>query len=118
MTENLKKYLEAASSDKAYAEKLSKAKTPEAVIALAAEKGFSLTEEDLKPQPASGEMSDAELDAVTGGDKCMCMLGGYGAEAGSDYLCVCPLAGGGGASSLDEARCVCVLGGHGTSTNP
>ena len=117
MTDNMKRFLEAASQDKEFTEKLTKAKTPEDVIALAAEKGFTLTEEDLKPQPVSGEMPDAELDAVAGGDKCLCIVGGYGAESGSDYMCVCPVAGGGGSSWLDEARCVCVFGGDGINTN-
>ena len=66
MTENMKKFLEAVSQEKEFTEKLTKAETVEAVIALAKEKGFTLTAEDLKPQ--AGELNDDELDAVAGGE--------------------------------------------------
>lgn len=118
MTDNLRKFLEAASADEAFAEKLSKAKTAEAVIALAAEKGFTLTEEEIRPKERSGEISDDEMDAVAGGAQCGCFLGGFGKEGGSDYMCVCPVGGGGGSATLDESRCICALGGIGIDTNP
>ena len=47
------------------------------MIALAAENGFTLTQEDLKQEPASGEISDDELEAVAGGKTtCNCFFGG------------------------------------------
>ena len=121
MTDNLKKFLEAASQDKAFIEKLTKAETPETVIDLAAEKGFTLTKEDLKPSPASGEMFDAELDAVAGGKACACVLGGGGEASGNDDLCWCVFQGdGSSADRRDEYdyRCYCVAAGGGTSKNP
>ncbi len=65
MTKDAKSFLEALSRDKELQEKIKEASTTEAVIALAAKKGFALTAEDLKP--AAGELSDAELDGVAGG---------------------------------------------------
>ena len=68
MTEKMIAFLEEVSKDKAFLEKLQNAGTPEALIALAAEKGFQLTAEDLKqPEAASGELSDDELENVAGG---------------------------------------------------
>ena len=54
MTDNLKKFLEAVSQDKELTDQFTKAETPEAVIALAAEKGFALNLEDIKPEERSG----------------------------------------------------------------
>ena len=66
MTKDAKSFLEALSRDKELLEKIKEAPTTEAVIALAAEKGFALTAEDLKPA-AAGELSDDDLDGVAGG---------------------------------------------------
>ena len=83
MTENLSKFLEAVSEDEALKEKLAEAKDNETVIALAAEKGFILTEDDLKSDKPSGGriLSDDELEAVAGGvaGRCTCENGGIGA---------------------------------------
>ena len=65
MTKDAKSFLEEAARDKELLEKIKNAATTEAVIALAAEKGFALTAEDLKP--AAGELSDDDLDGVAGG---------------------------------------------------
>ncbi len=67
MTEKMKKFLEAAQKDAALAEKLSRAETPEAVAALAKELGIVLSEADLKPETAVGELPDDALDDVAGG---------------------------------------------------
>ena len=64
MTNNLNAFLKAVSGDKEFIEKLKKA-SPEAIIALAKEKGFALTTDDLKK--AAGELTDSELEAVAGG---------------------------------------------------
>ena len=93
MTENMKKFLEEASKDKEYLEKVNKAETPEAVIALAAEKGFTLTAEDLKPDQPTGELNEDELDAVAGGKACGCVVGGGGEGGEADGVCACVLAG-------------------------
>ena len=67
MTENMKRFLEEAEKDAAFAEKLEAAESPEALLALAAEKGFTLTAEDLAAEETAGELSDDELDDVAGG---------------------------------------------------
>ena len=95
MTENLSKFLEAVSDDEELKEKLAEAKDKETVIALAAEKGFTLTEDDLKADKPSGSriLSDDELEAVAGGvaGRCTCENGGIGAprKIASDDISLC-----------------------------
>ncbi|MBQ7670291.1 MAG: Nif11-like leader peptide family natural product precursor [Clostridia bacterium] len=123
MTENMKKFLEEASRDKEFTEKLNKADTLDAVVALAAEKGFTLTEEDLKGGSAEGEFSGKELDAVAGGvggQTCVCVLGGGGLGGGDDDKCVCVFGGGGTGTEhigyfhiTGSVRCFCAAGGGG-----
>ena len=118
MTDNMKKFLEVASQDKEFIEKLNKAETPEAVVALAEEKGFTLTEEDLKQEPVSGEISDTELDAVAGGEVCGCVIGGGGESGAVDDICACVLSGIGYKKydhDINDGRCYCVFGGAGAS---
>ncbi len=120
MTDNLKAFLEAASKDKELLEKLKTAGTPEAVIALAKEKGFDLTAEDLKQEPAPlSEISDDELEAVAGGKACACVLGGDGEENGYDEECGCLLLGNGDieGATHGRTRCTCFLAGGGSSKN-
>ena len=126
MTENMKKFLEEASKDQSFIEKMNKAETPEAVIALAAEKGFALTAEDLKPEAPTGELSEDELDAVAGGKKCYCAIGGGGKAGGNDKVCACPAVGIGTGivQNVDDPkhkyevdRCTCAVGGYGYTYN-
>ena len=112
MTDNMKKFLEAVSQDKEFLEKLTGAETPEAVVALAAEKGFTLTEEDVKRESAPVEVSDDELDAVAGGDDCGCAIAGVGVSSGDQGGCGCWL-GGVGAMKDNSLRCVCPVAGGG-----
>ena len=119
----MKKFLEEASRDKDLIGKVSKAETPEEIIALAAENGFTLTDDDLKREEPDGEVSDSELDAVAGGKACACVAGGGGevgeSSHGRDTLCYCVLAGSGSGTSYDGnytfARCVCTWVGGGTT---
>ena len=67
MTENMKRFVEAAEKDAALAEAMGKVEKPEDLLALAAEKGLTLTAEDIKPAEATGELSDEELEDVAGG---------------------------------------------------
>ena len=68
MQEKMKAFLEAAAQDPALVEALEKAETPDAVIALAKEAGFALTEADLAEMtPPTGELSDDALEDVAGG---------------------------------------------------
>ena len=125
MTDNMRKFLEAASQDTEFLEKFSKAESQEAIVALAAEKGFALTEEDLKQeQPVSGDVSDDELDAVAGGQTCACVLGGGGKASGSSKTCACFMGGVGNIElpwvtkdgmhfTSEYLRCVCPGAGGG-----
>ncbi len=113
MTDNMKKFLEEASKEKALSEKLSKTETPEAVIALAKKMGFTLTAEDLKAEETWSEISDDEMAAVVGGKWCTCVLGGGGEATNyGEKTCAC-VGGGGGETLSGECRCACVVGGHG-----
>ena len=67
MTDKMKQFLEEAGKDAAFAEKLNGADRPETVLALAKEKGFELTLEDLQAALPTGELSDEALDGVAGG---------------------------------------------------
>ena len=113
MTDNMKKFLEEVSKDKELIEKLSKAETPEAVIALAKEIGFELTAEDLKSKETISEISDDELEDVAGGKKCYCVLGGGGTgEEGVSKTCAC-VHFGFGENDIRERRCACCGYGEG-----
>ncbi len=82
MTEQLKSFMETMAQDQSLAEALNAAETPEAVIALAKEKGFDLTEQDLAMAMApTGELSDDALDDVAGGAG----LYGYMGQSGTTY---------------------------------
>ena len=112
MTENMKKFLEAISRDDAFIERMNKTKTMDEVIALAAEKGFALTEEDLNMAPASGELTDDEMDAVAGGKACYCAMGGGGTGDGdNNETCACIVSGVG--MAFNGNRCFCAVGGVG-----
>ena len=67
MTDKMKAFLEEVEKDAAFAEKVNGADSVETVIALAKEKGYELSEEDLQLEAATGELDDAELDDVAGG---------------------------------------------------
>lgn len=119
MTDNMKKFLEAASQDKDFTEKLTKAETPEALIALAAEKGFALTADDLKPEEAE-KVSDDELQAVSGGNACACAVAGVGLvnpNKDGEEACGCGVAGIGRYTNGD-VRCGCFVGGSGAGYGP
>ena len=114
MTDNMKKFLEEVSKDKKLIEKLQKAETSEAVIALAKEIGFVLTSEDLKSKETISEISDDELEAVAGGKICTCVLGGGGKGDDNEKTCACVI-GGGGEWEDGSPRCACAGAGAGVS---
>lgn len=113
MTENAKKFLAQVSQDTELAEKLRSANV-EQVIALGKELGFNLTEDDFA-QP-EGEVSEEELDAVSGGKTCACLVNGGGSKSLSDNICAC-VWGGYGSGEFDSGetflRCACVVTGGG-----
>ena len=118
MTDNMKKFLEAASSDEAMKDELqavadSTAKNAEtAVMEFAAKHGFTLTEEDFESSKME-ELTEDELEAV-GGGSCACFVGGGG--GGDGLLCVCPLVGVGTIELPDSTKqvvCGCgIIGAH------
>ena len=73
MSDNMKKFLELVSKDENLKKKLEKLdntvyeQASQAGIALAKEFGIELTEADFVRKESDGELSDDELDAVSGG---------------------------------------------------
>ena len=120
MTDNMKTFLEAASIDKEFIEKLKSASDTGEIVALAKEKGFLLTEEDMKPDTEIREVPDEELNAVAGGKRCYCFAGGGGEASpqceGSfgDDVCACVSVGVGYYIGIGgDPRCLCVSVGYG-----
>jgi len=116
MTEHMKKFLEAVSSNSELVEKIG-SMTKDELMALAKELDIELAEADFVKSVT--ELSDDELDAVGGGDVCACVMGGGTVDGSStsdvsDAVCACVL-GGGGKNKGGYTRCVCVLGGGGRS---
>lgn len=109
MTENMKRFMELVSANRELANRLNSAPEDE-IIAMAKSLGVALTAADFERR--DGGLSDDELDAVSGGGVCACVLGGGGAEDKSDKTCACVL-GGGGEDRNGWARCVCIMGGNG-----
>ncbi|MBQ3484826.1 MAG: Nif11-like leader peptide family natural product precursor [Clostridia bacterium] len=116
MSENLKAFLAKVSADAALVERLKSAKESDDILALAKELGMELTPADIEPE--SSELSEDELNAVSGGKSggCFCVLaGGGGGKNGRDdvYGCACVAYGQGGDGSRDDFTCFCALGGEG-----
>ena len=66
--EQLKAFLEKVKGDTSLQEKLKAAASPEAVIEIAKEAGFSITAEDIQSmQSAPAELTDKELEGAAGG---------------------------------------------------
>ncbi len=119
----MKEFLEALEENeelKAKVEELCKDKDSgsKEIIALAKEYGFTLTEDDFTiTQNPNGEISDDELDAVTGGKHdgiadCMCGGGGYGGATYKSDVCVCAITGF-GFYTWGDLMCYCVLVAYG-----
>ena len=115
MSENLKKFLEAASKDEALAAKIGSEKDAAVLIGLAKELGIELTAADFDE---SHELSDDDLDAVAGGSdvSCVCAMGGGGESDNDDKTCACVLAGAGYDKKYNRERCVCGFAGYGYDT--
>ena len=110
--------------------KAKEAKSVEELIALAKENGIELTEEDAKKyfeqlNAKKGELSDDELEAVTGGGACACVLPGGG--GGDGLKCGCFTGGNGRVFEYrpatddylqlpwDQGGCVCAGAGAGAT---
>ena len=114
MTKNLLAFLEAASKDEKLIKKIGAMEKDE-LIATAKALGLELTEADLE-KPAA-ELSDDELEAVSGGSdvSCVCAMGGGGTKDNNDKTCACVLAGVGYTDEKSE-RCLCGFAGYGYDT--
>ena len=117
MTDKMKQFLEAVSGDKEYIEKLTLAQDTAAVIDLAKEKGFNLTEEDLQQDARIQNIPDDELDAIAGGSGkgCVCVAGGGGEAGYKERTCACVVYGQGEVIKDGKivTRCVCPFVGCG-----
>ena len=134
MTENMKRYLELISTDEAARKQLNEQEpssiqeAKERVIADAAEKGITLTEEDFDETAETGELTEDELEAVAGGAACYCAIGGGGtATHATEKTCACVVGGVGEGDMIEIdlenpkrqpthhhiGRCMCCVGGAG-----
>ena len=108
MTENMQKFLEAISRNEELHAKASSMDMA-ALIAAAKALGIELTETDF--EPPAGEMSEDELDDVTGGLSCACFVGGGGI---AERACAC-VSYGEGHAPVKDYRCCCAMYGQGNS---
>lgn len=115
MSTALKQFLEEVSKNEELKAKvmalqeLEKNEAVQAVITLAKEAGYALTEEDFVAKKAEGELSDEEVEAVAGGER---QFDDYTreqeeSESKTEESFVCSLFG-----SSDDF-CDCVFGGDG-----
>lgn len=117
MTENLKKLLAAMSENKELSDKISAVpegdEARKTIIAIAKEAGIELTEEDINAENQPEALSDDDLEAVAGGKKCTCVVGGGGEKSWDDEkVCACVMAGV-GLWDDDSVRCACPALGSG-----
>ena len=111
MTDNMKKFLELASGDTELVERLN-GMDKDAIIAAAQQRGIALTEADFAADTGA-ELNEDELDAVAGGGKCACILGGGGKADDNCNKCSCVLDGAGKFKDGIVNRCGCVGAGGG-----
>ena len=69
---------------------------------------IELTDADFEQ---TNELSDDNLDAVSGGARCICSFGGGGKASEGEKTCACVM--GGGENKDGSVRCVCIIGGDG-----
>ena len=111
MTDNMKKFLEAISKNDELTAKVG-AMNQDDLLMLARDLGLSLTKADLE-KPVQ-ELSDDDLDTVSGGSDvtCVCAIGGGGTKDDDDKTCACVVAGVGYTDEKAE-RCLCSFAGYG-----
>ncbi len=116
MNENVKKVLEAVSNDDSLMDKMKNA-SYEDVLAIAADLGLPLSKEDIDANKADLQSVDPEeLADVSGGDKCVCAIGGSGkATREGQRQCICALGGWGETDIVTGilTRCYCAWAGGG-----
>lgn len=114
MTDNVKRFLEKASVDAELSKRLGKMSRDE-IAKLAGEMGINLSDADFAAAESDDELSDAELSAVSGGDKCGCVFQGCGQPGKGDTglkQCKCSVTGSGTFEDGCE-RCRCSFAGGG-----
>jgi predicted ribosomally synthesized peptide with nif11-like leader len=90
--EQLKAFLDAVKADAGLQEKLNAAADADAVVAIAKEVGFMISADELleRAQAVGEELSDEELEGVTGGTWGLVIVGGaaltFGAAVGGMSL--------------------------------
>jgi predicted ribosomally synthesized peptide with nif11-like leader len=70
--EQLKAFWEAIQADTALQQKLQGVTDPDAIVAIAKEAGFSISADELKKAMESVELSEEQLEAVSGGICAFC----------------------------------------------
>ena len=134
MTERMKQFLEFVSKQDPEIRQKTAAMGKDALIAYAAENGYTLLDEDfVKPdEDEEGEVSLQEADAISGSDQCFCAIGGGGKEGywtddsfgtpqiAEDNICACVFYGEGFGSyeftnKVEGQRCECIGTGSGYS---
>ena len=123
--ENVKKFYDALSNDKAMQERASalnkEGETPDeaavraTVIAFAKAEGYDFTEADLEAYAHTARpLTDESLDAAAGGafdpGTCLCVVGGGGKDPVTGNTCACVLGGAGKADDVGNML-LCVAGG-------
>ena len=68
--EQLKAFWEAIQADTALQQKLQGVTDPDAIVAIAKEAGFSISADELKKAMESIELSEEQLEGVSGGALC------------------------------------------------
>jgi len=127
--ENIKKFYDALSNDKAMqdravalnkpGEKLDEATAKATIIAFAKAEGYTFTEAELEAYAKQAKpMADESLDTAaggTGGCACVGVGGGGGTDKDGDSLiCACVVSGGGATEGeAEDGICVCALAGGG-----
>ncbi len=80
--------------------------------------GIELNEADFAKEESCNELNDNELDAVSGGGGCECMIAGGGGGTdkvdGNTYGCACIAYGQGGDGRADDVNCACPFAGSGS----
>ena len=77
--EQLKAFVEAIKADKALQQKLQGIADPDAIVSIAREAGFMISTDHLREPSGQVELSDEQLDAVSGGESWIDVLKTWGA---------------------------------------
>ena len=123
--ENVKKFYDALSNDKAMQERASalnkegekpdEAAVKAAIIAFAKAEGYDFSLADLDAYAHTAKpLTDETLDAAAGGaydaGTCFCIVGGGGTDKVTGHTCACVVGGGGKDDEMGDSL-ICVLVG-------